>query len=208
MSACGRRLSLSSLRTAPAVLVLWTTLVAALPTSALAARAPDPVPLPKPDPKPANRASSPTPPPPSPPPVQAATPVAPQPVAPPPPPPPPPPPSAPAATAVRPAAPRAVKRPARRGPAVKPARHVRRAARRSAPVAALPARQFESSAPFTPVLESLFLLALIFLAAAAISPRLVPWPRLASGLAANRSQFAVAGVTLSLVVAVFFGLSL
>jgi hypothetical protein len=58
------------------------------------------------------------------------------------------------------------------------------------------------------VLEALFLLALIFLAAAAISPRLVPWPRLADGLAANRSQFAVAGVTLSLVVAVFFGLSL
>lgn len=207
MFACGRRPSLSSLRTAPAVLVLWTTLVAVLPTSALAARAPDPLPLPKPDPKPANRAPAPTPPPPSPPPVPAATPVAPQSVA-PPPPPPPPPPSAPAATAVRPAAPRAVKRPARRAPAVKPARHLRPAARRSAPVPALPSRPFESSAPFTPVLESLFLLALIFLAAAAISPRLVPWPRLASGLAANRSQFAVAGVTLSLVVAVFFGLSL
>jgi hypothetical protein len=98
-----------------------------------------------------------------------------------------------------------VKRPA---PAANPHRPVRGPSRRPAPVVALPSRSFEPSAPFTPVLESLFLLALIFLAAAAVSPRLVPWPRLAAGLAANRSQFAVAGVTLSLVVAVFFGLSL
>jgi hypothetical protein len=75
-------------------------------------------------------------------------------------------------------------------------------------VVALASRPLEPSAPFSPVLGSLFLLALIFFAAAAVSPRLVPWPRVAAELEANRSQFAVAGLTLSLVVAVFFGLSL
>jgi hypothetical protein len=75
-------------------------------------------------------------------------------------------------------------------------------------VVPLASNPFEPSAPFTPVLGSLFLLALIFFAAAAVSPRLVPWPGVAAGLAANRSQLAVAGLTLSLVVAVFFGLSL
>jgi hypothetical protein len=75
-------------------------------------------------------------------------------------------------------------------------------------VVALASHPLEESAPFSPVLGSLFLLALIFFAAAAVSPRLVPWPRVAAELEANRSQFAVAGLTLSLVVAVFFGLSL
>jgi outer membrane biosynthesis protein TonB len=207
MPPCGRRHRLWMLHKAPIVLVTWVALVvSSMP--ALAAPAPDPAPLPKPDPKPANPAPPPPPPPPpSPRPAPAAPPVAPQPVA-PSPPPPPPPPSAPAAAAVRPAAPRVVKRPARRAQEAKRPSTVRRPARRPASAVALASRPVGPSAPFTPVLGSLFLLALIFLAAAAVSPRLVPWPRVAAELDANRAQFAVAGVTLSLVVAVFFALTL
>jgi hypothetical protein len=60
------------------------------------------------------------------------------------------------------------------------------------------------------VLAPLILLALLLFAAAAVSPQVVPWPRVAAELDEHRSDlavtaFGVAGVTIALVVALFGG---
>ena len=92
---------------------------------------------------------------------------------------------------------------------------VRPAPRGPAPAAALTARSFESSSPpsAAALFAPLILLALLFFAAAAVSPQIVPWPRVAAELDAHRSDlaamaFGVAGLTVVLVVALFLDGSL
>src|SRR5215211_192015 len=168
------------------------------PASTMAGPAPDPVPAPKPDPRPAPppaaRSSTPPPPPP----------------APPPPPPAPPPAPATSATPVRPVSPRRAARTIRRPDVLRRRAALRAVERREAlssagtrtersrRVAAPALARLEgtdsSSTAVKLVLGPLLAVALLLIAAAAISPGYVPWPRVAVGLQAHRSDLIVFGV--------------
>lgn len=215
LSGAERRAGLSSSRVGPALLLLAIGVsgfgaAAAFARSAVPAQVtteppattapqttaattpsptPDPVPVPKPDPKPApvprRRAAQP--------------------------PPPPPPPPAPPATfsrTVRPVASRPDHRASRRAAVAKTAKPARRAqegksTRHPAParakaidqVAAPASRGFgppESSLnPPKAVLAPLTGIAVLLFAAAAISPAFVPWPRVAAGFHAHRSNLVL-----------------
>lgn len=191
------------------------------PASTMAGPAPDPVPAPKPDPRPAPppaaRSSTPPPPPPAPPPPPPAPPPAPvapapapaptpvEPIAPPPPPAP-----ATSATPVRPVSPRRAARTIRRPDVLRRRAALRAVERREAlssagtrtersrRVAAPALARLEgtdsSSTAVKLVLGPLLAVALLLIAAAAISPGYVPWPRVAVGLQAHRSDLIVFGV--------------
>jgi hypothetical protein len=88
------------------------------------------------------------------------------------------------------ATPSAQRRAAR--PTVAPARAMRRA-----PVAAPQVAGYEppqpSSSSATTVFAPVLAIGVLLLAAASISPASVPWPRVAAGLHANRSDLAILG---------------